>query len=267
MVRADPTLLEQVIVNLTVNARDAMPRGGVVTIETANLEIDRPYAERHAPMPPGRYVLLAVSDTGIGMNATTMAHLFEPFFTTKGPDEGTGLGLATVYGIVKQSHGYISVYSEPDQGATFKVYLPCVAAVHETVAVKDASSEGFRGSEVVLLVEDDEAVLEPTQRALEGAGYTVLPARSGHEALHLAEAHDGPIHVLVTDVVMPGMNGREVALLLEPDRPTTKVLYVSGYPDASIVNQGLLPRGLAFLQKPFAPGALARKVREVLDVG
>jgi len=263
-VRADPTQLQQVIVNLIVNARDAMPKGGAITIETANVVLDRAYAERHLPVVPGPYVMLAVTDTGMGMSQATLAHIFEPFFTTKGVDHGTGLGLATVYGIVKRSRGYIWVYSEPGKGATFKIYLPRVVDVPQVVAAAKEPPAPSRGSEVVLLVEDDEHVLRSTMRALAERGYTVISATNGLEALHLAESHRGPIHVLVTDVVMPGMNGREVALMLEATRPDMKVLYVSGYPDASIVYQGLLAPGLAFLQKPFAPEALARKVRDVL---
>jgi len=265
-VRADPSQLEQVILNLVVNARDAMPRGGVVTIETTDVELDGGYADRHVPARPGPYVLLAVSDTGVGMDAATQARLFEPFFTTKPPSEGTGLGLATVYGIVKQSSGYIWAYSEPDHGTTFKIYLPRVGRAPETVAAQDVAMAPLRGSEVILLVEDQDDVRRLTQRMLESAGYVVLAAASGHEALRLAEHHTGPIHLLVTDVVMPGMHGHEVALLLEPTRPEMQVLYVSGYPDASIVHQGLLKPGLAFLQKPFGPDVLTRKVREVLDL-
>ena len=265
-VRADPSQLEQVILNLVVNARDAMPRGGVVTIETTDVELDGGYADRHVPARPGPYVLLAVSDTGVGMDAATQARLFEPFFTTKPPSEGTGLGLATVYGIVKQSSGYIWAYSEPDHGTTFKIYLPRVGRAPETVAVQDVAMAPLRGSEVILLVEDQDDVRRLTQRMLESAGYVVLAAASGHEALRLAEHHTGPIHLLVTDVVMPGMHGHEVALLLAPTRPEMKALYVSGYPDASIVHQGLLKPGVAFLQKPFGPDVLTRKVREVLDL-
>jgi len=265
-VRADLSQLEQVILNLVVNARDAMPRGGVVTIETSDVELDGGYADRHVPARPGPYVLLAVSDTGVGMDAATQARLFEPFFTTKPPGEGTGLGLATVYGIVKQSSGYIWAYSEPDHGTTFKIYLPRVGRAPETVAAQDVAMAPLRGSEVILLVEDQDDVRRLTQRMLESAGYVVLAAASGHEALRFAEHHTGPIHLLVTDVVMPGMHGHEVALLLAPTRPEMKALYVSGYPDASIVHQGLLKPGVAFLQKPFGPDVLTRKVREVLDL-
>jgi nitrogen-specific signal transduction histidine kinase len=264
-VRADAGQLEQVIVNLTLNARDAMPRGGVVTIETANVELDKGYAEGHVPAQPGPYVLLAVSDTGVGMDAAVKARLFEPFFTTKEPGKGTGLGLATVYGIVKQNGGYIWAYSEPGHGATFKIYLPRAGPVSEPAVRKDVSVAVPRGSEVLLVVEDQAQLLRVTTRILEGCGYTVLAAAGGEEALRTAERHKGRIDLLVTDVVMPGLNGREVALLLGPLHPETKVLFVSGYPDASIVHQGLLEPGLAFLQKPFRPDVLARKVREVLD--
>ena len=242
-----------------------MPRGGVITIETSNVELDGGYADRHVPVRPGPYVLLAVSDTGIGMDAATQARLFEPFFTTKPPGEGTGLGLATVYGIVKQSSGYIWAYSEPSHGTTFKIYFPRVGRAPEAVAAPDAAVAPLGGSEVVLVVEDQDEVRRLTRRMLEARGYVVLAAASGAEALQMAERHAGPIDLLVTDVVMPGMHGHEVALLLEPTRPEMKVLYVSGYPDASIVHQGLLKPGLAFLQKPFGPDALARRVREVLD--
>ena len=264
-VRADPSQLEQVILNLVMNARDAMPRGGVITIETSNVELDGGYADRHVPVRPGPYVLLAVTDTGIGMDAATQARLFEPFFTTKPPGEGTGLGLATVYGIVKQSSGYIWAYSEPSHGTTFKIYFPRVGRAPEAVAAPDAAVAPLGGSEVVLVVEDQDEVRRLTRRMLEARGYVVLAVASGAEALQMAERHAGPIDLLVTDVVMPGMHGHEVALLLEPTRPEMQVLYVSGYPDASIVHQGLLKPGLAFLQKPFGPDALTRKVREVLD--
>ena len=264
-VRADAGQLEQVIVNLTVNARDAMPRGGVVTVETANVELDGGYAERHIPARPGPYVLLAVSDTGVGMDTATKARLFEPFFTTKGPGKGTGLGLATVYGIVKQNSGYIWAYSELGHGATFKIYLPRAGPAPEPVIRTDVPVAATRGSEVVLVVEDEEEVLRLTTRILEDRGYTVLSAAGGDEALGVAERHTTRIDLLVTDVVMPGMSGREVALLLKPSHPEMKVLYLSGYPDASIVHQGLLEPGLAFLQKPFGPDVLAAKVRDVLD--
>jgi PAS domain S-box-containing protein len=262
-VRADAGQLEQVLLNLVVNACDAMPLGGVITISAKNVNVDRPYVEQHVPVLPGHYVLLSVHDTGIGMDASTKAHLFEPFFTTKEPGKGTGLGLATVYGIVKQSGGYIWAVSEPKQGATFKIYLP---RSEEAAALLDTpvSAPSLNGKETVLLVEDQGDVLRIMRRGLEALGYTVLAAKGGPEALALAARHEGTIDLLVTDVVMPGMNGRDLAQGLSATRPETKVLYVSGYPDQTIVHQGLLAPGLAFLQKPFAPDALARKIREVL---
>ncbi len=263
-VRADAGQLEQVLMNLVVNARDAMPLGGGITISTANVDIDRPYLEGSVPVQPGRYVLLGVSDTGVGMDANTLTHVFEPFFTTKEPGKGTGLGLATVYGIVKQSGGYIWADSAPNRGAAFKIYLPRVE--HAVAAALDlpTGAPSLNGKETVLLVEDQMDVLRVMRRGLEALGYTVLAAKGGPEALALAGRHEGTIHLLVTDVVMPGMNGRDLALGLAATRPDTMVLYVSGYPDQSVVHQGLLAPGLAFLQKPFAPDALARKIRDVL---
>jgi CheY-like chemotaxis protein len=265
-VRADPGQLEQVIVNLAVNARDAMPRGGKLTIETGNVDLGEAYAEEHRVVEPGRYVMLAVSDTGTGMDAETQAWMFEPFFTTKPKGKGTGLGLAAVYGIVRQSGGYIWVYSEPGRGTTFKIYLPRVdAAVEPAPPRPPPATVSLAGSETVLLVEDEAQVRELTRRLLAARGYRVLTTASGPEALRTAEQHVGPIHLLVTDVVMPGMSGREVGLLLAPLHPEMRALYLSGYPDGSVVHQGVLAPGTPFLQKPFTGDALARKVREVLD--
>ncbi len=271
-VRADRGQIEQVLVNLVLNARDAMPQGGKLTIETANVELDPGYVETHEGARAGAYALLAVSDTGSGMDAETTAHLFEPFFTTKEVGKGTGLGLATVYGIVKQSEGYITAYSEPGHGTTFKIYLPRAAAPGAASPTPPAppAPQGkatARGSETILVVEDEEAVRSLSRRALEASGYTVLAAADGPDAVRLLERYRGPIHLVLTDVIMPGMNGRELAQRLVQRRPGLRVLYMSGYPGDAIVHRGALEPGTAFLQKPFMPEDLARKVREVLDQG
>jgi len=264
-VRADPSQIEQVLVNLVVNARDAMPQGGRLTIETANVDLDESYVQDHLGASPGAYALLAVTDTGTGMDATVRAHLFEPFFTTKEVGQGTGLGLATVYGIVKQSGGYISVYTELGQGSSFKVYLPRVDRPAGSPPPTAPRSATARGSETVLVVEDDPAVLSLSCRALESEGYTILCASDGADALRLVERHGGEIHLLVTDVVMPGMSGRELAEQMAARRAGIRILYMSGYPGDAAVQHGALARGSAFLQKPFSPDGLARKVRETLD--
>ena len=264
-VRADPGQLEQVIVNLAVNARDAMPEGGKLTLETANVELDRAHTKEHVVMEPGRYVMLAVSDTGVGMDAATKSHLFEPFFTTKEKGKGTGLGLSTAYGIVKQSGGYIWAYSEPGHGTTFKIYLPRVDAAAKRVTPAPVRTSPPGGTETLLVVEDQAEVRRLTTKVLEARGYKVLVASDGPEALRLAAQHPAPIQLLVTDVVMPGMSGSELAASLVRARPELKVLYVSGYADESIVRHGILEPGLAFLQKPFTPDALAAKVRAMLD--
>src|SRR6266566_7734702 len=271
-VRADRGQIEQVLVNLVLNARDAMPQGGKLTIETANVELDPGYVETHEGARAGAYALLAVSDTGSGMDAQTTAHLFEPFFTTKEVGKGTGLGLATVYGIVKQSEGYITAYSEPGHGTTFKIYLPRAAAPGAASPTPPAppAPQGkatARGSETILVVEDEEAVRSLSRRALEASGYTVLAAADGPDAVRLLERYGGPIHLVLTDVIMPGMNGRELVQRLVQRRPGLRVLYMSGYPGDAIVHRGALEPGTAFLQKPFMPEDLARKVREVLDQG
>nr|MBI3613674.1 PAS domain S-box protein [Nitrospirota bacterium] len=266
LVKADPGQIEQVIMNLAVNARDAMPEGGKLTIETANVDLDEAYASRHMAVEPGPYVMLAISDTGHGMDEETQARLFEPFFTTKEKGKGTGLGLSTVYGIVKQSGGIIWVYSEPTRGTTFKIYLPRVVAVSERASLTSvAGAEFVRGTETILLVEDEESVRALACEALEEAGFHVLGARHGAEALVISHQHQGPIHLLLTDVVMPEMSGRVLADRLAPQRPAMKILYMSGYTDNAIVHQGVIDPGTAFLHKPFSPDALVRKVREVLD--
>jgi PAS domain S-box-containing protein len=263
-IRADAGQIEQVIVNLVVNARDAMPRGGKVTIETRNLDMDDSYIRTHSYVQPGEYVGFSVSDTGTGMDTETRTRIFEPFFTTKGPGKGTGLGLSTVYGIIKQSGGSIEVYSEPGWGTTFKVYLPRVLE-RETPVSTQARSPSVGGSETVLLVEDEEAVRRLARLVLEKMGYRVLEAASAEEAFSVATGHSGGIDLLLTDSVMPGMSGPDLARSLRPRRPEMRVLFMSGYTDDAIVRHGLLEPTEAFLQKPFTPDVLARKVRDVLD--
>jgi signal transduction histidine kinase len=264
-VLADPGQIEQVIMNLALNARDAMPQGGILTIETMNVEMDESYAQRSQTVSAGPHVMMAVSDTGCGMDEATQARIFEPFFTTKEQGKGTGLGLATVYGIVKQSGGSVWVYSEPGHGTTFKIYLPRVEGTDEAVAPTKARDERVEGSETILVVEDDEGVRKLTVKVLRATGYTVLEAANGNEAIALCERHQGTIHLLATDVVMPGMGGRVLAERLIAVVPGMKVLYLSGYTDDTIVRHGVLNASVEFLQKPFTPLALARKVREVLD--
>jgi two-component system cell cycle sensor histidine kinase/response regulator CckA len=264
-VEADPSQMEQVIFNFCINARDAMPEGGKITMETANVEVDELLAEQHLPMKPGRYVRLAVSDTGTGMDKETLSHVFEPFFTTKGPDKGTGLGLATVYGIVKQSGGYVWAYSEPGQGATFSVYLPAATEKAEPTKQEAEPREIMRGSETILLVEDAAPLRDMIRELLEGRGYTVLAAEDGQRAMEIAERHEGNIALLLTDVVLPKIGGPALAKSLLRRRSRLKVLYMSGYTNGAIVDSGVLKRDTAFLQKPFAAEDLAKKVRKLLD--
>ncbi|HEY3204789.1 MAG TPA: PAS domain S-box protein [Thermoanaerobaculia bacterium] len=265
-VRADPGQLEQVIVNLVVNARDAMPDGGTLTIRTQNADVEASAAREHQGADPGRYVAIAVADTGVGIDTDTQRHIFEPFFTTKDKPHGTGLGLATVYGIVSQSGGHILVDSEPGRGAVFTIYLPRVDSLAATPAepVLVPAAAG-RGSETILLVEDEDAVRELTRRCLQSAGYTVLEAASAEAALDVCARHPERIDLLLTDVIMPGVSGPELSRRLLENRPAIRVLYVSGYTDTAIASQGILEAGAFFLQKPFSPDSLARKVRDVLD--
>jgi two-component system, cell cycle sensor histidine kinase and response regulator CckA len=265
-VKADPCQVEQIIVNLVVNARDAMPRGGRVTIETANVVIDERTAARHVAVNPGEYVMLAVSDTGSGMDQETQSRIFEPFFTTKEVGKGTGLGLSTVYGIVKQSGGNIWVYSELGLGTVFKVYLPRIdETTANTIAQQAQEINAPRGTETILLVEDEDVVRGLTRNILMQAGYNVLDAKSGYEAIRLCHAHGGPIDLLLTDVVMPEISGKEVADRLSELRPSIRVLFMSGYTDEAIVQHGVLDANVKFIQKPFTWVALTRKVREVLN--
>jgi two-component system cell cycle sensor histidine kinase/response regulator CckA len=264
-VEVDPAQIEQVIVNLAVNARDAMPSGGRLTIETANVILDKDYVAGHVEATPGEHVLLAVSDTGGGMNEEIKAHIFEPFFTTRETGKGTGLGLATVYGIVRQSGGHIWVYSEENQGTTFKIYLPRARGAISWVARQPVMSDMPVGDETILLVEDDNSVRSLARRVLHSQGYTVLEAGNAYEALQVSAHHAGPIHLLLTDVVMPGASGKVLAEQLDQTRPDMKVLFMSGYTDDAIVHHGVLQAGIDFLEKPFSPMALAQKIRQVLD--
>ena len=262
--KADPGQIEQVLLNLVVNARDAMPNGGRLTIETANVHLDRGYAAGHATVEPGPYIMLTVTDTGCGMDAETQSRIFEPFFTTKEPGKGTGLGLATVYGVVKQSGGYIWVYSEVGCGTTFKIYLPQVTEEVDAPIVEPQARRSSAGTETVLFVEDEQSVRELVRDYLRGVGYRVIDAGDGIEALEAAASHKGPIHILITDVVMPRLSGRDLATRLSSAWPDLKVLFISGYTDDTIVRHGVLEGGVAFLQKPFNLNALAEKIREVL---
>jgi CheY-like chemotaxis protein/two-component sensor histidine kinase len=264
-VRADAGQIEQVIMNLVINARDAMPDGGKLTIETTNVELDEDYSQQHIAAEPGPYVMLSVSDDGSGMDEETRAQIFEPFFTTKERGKGTGLGLSTVYGIIKQTGGFIWVYSEPGQGTTFKIYLPRIGESDSRVEPRRAQKEALVGTETILLVEDEQSLRALTGRILGQCGYSVLTATDAPEALVLSERHEGPIHLMVTDVVMPQMSGTELAERLAPLRPEMKVLYVSGYTQNGIVHHGVLNPDAFFLQKPFDRKSLTRKIREVLD--
>jgi CheY-like chemotaxis protein len=258
--------MQQILVNLAVNARDAMPSGGLLVIETANVVLEPEYPEKHACSCIGSHAMLSVSDSGEGIATDIMEHIFEPFYTTKKEGKGTGLGLATVYGAVKQNNGTIYVYSEEGRGANFKVYFPSVRSVGQmTAAVKSDQKESLSGTETILLVEDNELVLKFTLIALERRGYTVLSAANAEEAIEIARTYDGVIELLMTDVILPGMNGMLLSREIEKIRPSIRVLFNSGYAEDAIVAQGVLNEGLHFIGKPFSALALARKVREVLD--
>jgi signal transduction histidine kinase/CheY-like chemotaxis protein len=264
-VKVDPGYLEQTLINLAVNARDAMPDGGCLTLETRNVELDASYALEHHDVQPGRYVLVAVTDTGHGMEEGVRNRIFEPFFTTKEPGKGTGLGLSMVFGFVRQSGGHIQVYSEAGRGTTFKLYLPQSDKGGTPSLSSRLQTSTVGGNETILLVEDEERIRSVSAVILRAAGYTVLEAAHGLEALEVAQRYEGPIHLMVTDVVMPNMGGRPLANKMAETRPETKVLYVSGYTDDAIIRHGVLEEGIHFLHKPFSATALAVKVREVLD--
>ena len=262
-IKADQSQIEQVIMNLAVNARDAMPQGGKLLIETANVDLDEDYARRHHPQKPGAYILLTVADTGMGMDAETQSRIFEPFFTTKELGKGTGLGLSTVYGIVRQSGGHIWVYSEPGQGTTFKIYLPRIKQPVRVEKPAPGLAESLRGAETILLVEDEDALRELTRILLEGGGYTVLVAERPDKAIEIAIRHAGTIHLMLTDMIMPGMNGRVLAANLAAVRPEMKVIFMSGY--TGFTHPGLADSGVIFLAKPFTRDGLLRKLHEVLE--
>jgi CheY-like chemotaxis protein len=264
-VRADVGQIEQVIMNLAVNGRDAMPNGGKLTIETANVELDEFYARSHIDVKPGHYVMFSVSDTGVGMTPEVRERIFEPFFTTKEKGKGTGLGLSTSYGIVKQSEGNIWVYSEPGKGTTFKIYLPRVNEPLEDIREEVLKEDLPRGNETILIVEDEEEVRKLSGKILERQGYRILETSNGDDALLACERHKSPIHLMLADVIMPGMSGSELAKLLKPLYPEIKILYMSGYTDDAIVRHGVLQKGVNYIQKPFTMERLARKVREVLN--
>ena len=264
-VQGDATQIEQILLNLAINSRDAMPTGGKLTVETANVYLDKSYARTHSEVRPGPYVMLAVSDTGQGIDRLVLPRVFDPFFTTKGKDKGTGLGLSTVYGIVKQHQGHITVYSEPGRGTTFKVYLPLVQDASEQASGLPIATPQLVGRETILVVEDDEIVRQLTSEVLETLGYSVLQCRDPNEAKRKSSIHGGPIHLLLTDVVLPQMDGKSLFGFLSPLFPDMQVLYVSGYAENAIVHHGVLDAGVKFLQKPFTVESLAKKVRQVLD--
>jgi CheY-like chemotaxis protein len=266
-VRADQGQIEQVIMNLAVNARDAMPEGGQLSIETCNTEIDEVFIKRYPyPVQTGPYILLTVSDTGTGMDDVTKQRIFEPFFTTKEKGKGTGLGLSMVYGVVKQSNGYIDVFSTVGKGTTFKIYLPRIDQEPEERATKTTLSKAFRGKETILLVEDEKNLCVLTRNLLEHYGYSVLEAESGAQALAISRQNTAPIHLLLTDIVMPGINGRALAQTLSKERPGIRVVYMSGYTGQTVGGQTILSPGSHFLQKPFTREDLARKIREALEI-
>jgi CheY-like chemotaxis protein len=264
-IKADVVQIEQILMNLVANARDAMPRGGRLEIETSTVRLDDAYIQEHSIVPPGDYVLLTVGDSGQGIAPEHIAHIFEPFYTTKEEGKGTGLGLATVYGIVKQNRGFIWVYSEPGMGTTFKIYLPRTRQSKPALHPSQVVEGSFRGCETLLLAEDEDAVRQSIREFLTLNGYIVLEAKNGADALALSRSYSNPIHLMITDVVMPQMSGAELAQQLSCDRPEMKVLFVSGYAEATVLRHGAIEVSKRFLQKPFSLKTLAAKIREVLD--
>ncbi len=264
MINADPGQVEQIIMNLTVNARDAMPNGGKLTIETENVFLDQNYIQTHYEMQSGPYVMMAISDTGCGMDQKTLSHIYEPFFTTKEPGKGTGLGLATVYGIIKQSQGHIWVYSELDKGTTFKIYFPRIIENKDQEEKEKIPQESLYGSETILVVEDETMVRNTICRSLREFGYTIIESGNGNEAHAICEQNKDRIQLMLTDVIMPEMNGRELANRIQSAYPKIKVIFMSGYTENAIVHQGILEEGITFLQKPFTPENLLIKIRAVL---
>jgi nitrogen-specific signal transduction histidine kinase len=264
-IKMDPGQMEQVILNLVINARDAMPSGGKFILETTNVHLDEEYARTHMSVEPGHFVMLSVTDTGSGMSPQVKERLFEPFFTTKEKGKGTGLGLSTVYGIMKQSGGNIWVYSEPGRGTNFRIYMPRVDLEADSLSHRDDTVSMLYGNETILLAEDEPSVRGLAARVLRNQGYKILEAVNGSEALQIANKHKEQIHLLLTDIVMPQIGGKELYDQLKPLRPNLKVLFTSGYTENAIVHQGELPPGVAFLQKPFSPIFLTHKVREILD--
>jgi CheY-like chemotaxis protein len=265
-VRVDPGQVEQIVMNLVINARDATPNGGTILLETSNAELDQKDCGLQHPAQSGRYVMIAVSDSGCGMSAETQAHIFEPFFTTKEQGKGTGLGLAIVFGIVKQSGGYIFLHSEPDHGSTFKIYLPQVEAADQTED-DESSDRSFRGNETILLVEDEDAVRESASEYLAENGYTVLKAKHGPDALKIADQHSRPIHLMLTDLIMPQMSGRELSERITSVHPETKVLFMSGYSNNLLSNEQILDPKHVLLQKPFRLSVLGKRITEILGRG
>jgi CheY-like chemotaxis protein len=264
-IKADPIQIEQIVMNLAANARDAMPGGGTLTIETASVAVDEAYVQRHAIVPVGEYVLLTVTDSGQGIAARHLPHIFEPFYTTKEEGKGTGLGLATVYGIVKQNGGFIWVYSEPGLGTTFKMYLPRVRSLDGEARISQPDETCARGCETLLLVEDEASVRQASRQFMARIGYTVLEATDGEDALRVSRDYAGPIHLMISDVVMPRVSGPRLAAQLADERPDMKVLFVSGYAENTVLKHGKIDVTTRFLQKPFSLKVLGKKVREVLE--